>query len=199
VEKENLKKKRNFLKRIKSQLPVLIGHIKLLVDLLRPFANLLLMKIVITSIQTGFDMLTPQFSGGIIDIVTRSKNVDDLKELAIKMFAFSIIQQEINKFSSKFSQKYSKKINTSLKGEVYKRLLECDMEFFDKISTSEASQIVSPGAERLMQLTFYSLFKVLQTVLCLFGNLYFMYNISPRLTFIILIITPLKYFLGFMN
>ena len=95
VKKEDLRKRGSFLKRIKSQLPVIISCFKLLIDLFRPFANMLIISYILALIQTGMNMLTSQFSGGIIDIVTRSKNVDDLKELA---------------------QKYSKKLNTSLKG-----------------------------------------------------------------------------------
>lgn len=200
TETENKEKKNKLnIKQIKAQIPVIIGHVKLIFDLIRPFTRILIINYILNLVQTGLGMVQPQFTGGIIDIVTRSKDSEDLKYLAIRMLIFTMVNQEVNKLSGRFSNKYYNTLQRDLKSAIYGRLLECDMEFFDKLSSTEATQIISSGVDQLIQLSFYSVTSTLQTIATLVGNLYLMYLTSPRLTLVILISTPIKFFLNFVN
>jgi len=200
TETENKEKKNKLnIKQIKAQIPVIIGHVKLIFDLIRPFTRILIVNYILNLVQTGLGMVQPQFTGGIIDIVTRSKDSEDLKYLAIRMLIFTMVNQEVNKLSGRFSNKYYNTLQRDLKSAIYGRLLECDMEFFDKLSSTEATQIISSGVDQLIQLSFYSVTSTLQTIATLVGNLYLMYLTSPRLTLVILISTPIKFFLNFVN
>jgi len=139
------------------------------------------------------------YTGGIIDIVTRSKDSDHLWNLLRDMFFFTIIQQQVQNLCAKANAKAYAALNRNLKGEIYRKILDCDMEFFDKISTNDAAQILNSGVESLIQLCIYQITGVIQAVFTILGSVYRMYLISPELANIIMMTMPLRFAMSYFN
>src|SRR5690348_8243606 len=97
---ETEKKKSSFW----DEFSKLFEAIKLLpkiITLIRPQISLILISYGVGLFDTGLTMIKPRFAGNIVDIVTRSKGVEDLRELAINMVIFCIFSNIMSRISQK--------------------------------------------------------------------------------------------------
>jgi len=192
-------KKWQWVQNLQVKIQEIIKLVLLLFPLIKPSLGMIFFNYGFTLLQTFLNMLTPKYTGGIIDIVTRSKDEADLKELVIKMLIFSVLTSELQKLGRKISDRANLAVNKNIRGEVYKRVLECDMEYFDEVSTTEATQMVNNGVEGVIRLCITQVTNSLEIFVGLFGNLWLMYNSSPQLTFIVIMMTPAKFILSFFS
>jgi len=188
-----------FIANLRAKIDEVIKLVYLLYPLVKPSLGIIFVNYSFTLLQTFLEMLTPKYTGGIIDIVTRSKDEQDLKELVIKMLIFSVVTSELQKLGRKVSDRANLAVNKNLRSEVYKRVLECDMEYFDEVSTTEATQMVNNGVEGVIRLCIMQVTNSLEIFVGVFGNLYLMYSASPQLAFIVLVMTPAKFVLSFFS
>lgn len=171
----------------------------LTLKLIRPHIVSLVCTYFLSLLITSLRMLEPKYVGTIVDIVTRSKDADDLQSLATKMVVFTFVMGLVAKIHQIEYYKATQNFKNSVKAEVYKNLLNCNMAFFDKMSTSEAAEAMSSGVDTLEYLYFGQLINTLQTILNLFGSLWLMYTTSVRLSVIVLFLTPVKLILTYFS
>ena len=176
-----------------------LKYLKIIFTVIRPYFLVLLVNYAVTLVQTIMGWYSPMYTGGIIDIVTRSKDSDHLWNLLRDMFIFTMIKQQVTKFCGKANAKAYAALNRNLKGEIYRKILDCDMEFFDQISTNEAAMILNTGVDNLLNLCIYQVTSTMQTVFSILGSVYRMYLISPELANIIMMTMPFRFVLIFFN
>jgi len=174
-------------------------YLNLILTIIKPYFLILLLNYSMSFIQTAMNWYSPMYTGGIIDIVTRSKDPDHLWGLLRDMFLFTLINQQVSKLFAKVNNKAYSSLNRNLKGEIYRKILDCDMEFFDKMSTQEATMLLNTGAESLINLCIYQATNTLQSVLSIFGSLYQMYLISPDLAKVIIYTMPVRFAMMFFG
>jgi len=174
-------------------------YLNIIFQVIKPYFLVLVLNYVVNLVQTCMNWYSPMYTGGIIDIVTRSKDSDHLFNLLRDMFLFTLISQQVSKICGKANNKAYAALNRNLKGEIYKKILDCDMEFFDQISTQEASMILNTGVENLINLCIYQFTSTMQSVFSIFGSLYQMYAISPDLAKVIMMTMPLRFGLIFFG
>ena len=174
-------------------------YLNLILTVIKPYFFVLLINYVVNLVQTVMGWYSPMYTGGIIDIVTRSKDSNHLWDLLRDMFLFSVLNQQVNKFCGKVQAKAHAALSRNLKGEIYRKILDCDMEFFDQISSNEAAQILTSGVENLINLCINQFTMAIQVVLSVLGSLYHMYLISPELAKIVIMALPFRFALIFFN
>ncbi len=196
---QDKEKKQSLCLRAKLKVQKLIKLFVLITPILKPYLSVMITSYAITLLQTCLTWYSPIYTGGIIDIVTRSKDPSHLWDLLRDMMIFNIINSQVGRFGSKANRGSREAFNHNLKAEIYKKLLDRRMEFFDDISSEEALNILSHGIENLSNLCLDNTKSVLQTIFGTLTSFYSMYMISPELAKIIMITAPIKFILETFN
>jgi len=190
-EKAKQQKKFTYLQ-FKLKIAEISKFMKVVLPVIKPYFFALLMNYALSLAESCVLWFSPMYMGGIIDIVTRSKDSDHLWSLLRDMTIFALVSGEISSVCYKVNEKTRKELSENLKTELYRKILDCDLEFFDQSSPSEAREILDDGMNNLISLCFSEIKEVLLAIFGIFGNLYSMYFVSPELANIILVTLPLR-------
>jgi len=197
-EKAKQQKKFTYLQ-FKLKVAEISKFITVVLPIIKPYLFALLQNYALSLVQSCVFWISPMYMGGIIDIVTRSKSADHLWSLLRDMTIFTLVSREISTICAKVNDKTRTALSRNLKSELYRKILDCDLEFFDKTSPDEASGILQDGMENFINLCLYESTGLLLSIFGIFGNLYSMYLVSPELAKIILVTLPIRFFLMFMH
>jgi len=160
--------------------------IGVILPLLKPVLPLLIFSYMITLCQIGVSLLIPKYTGDVIDIVTRSKSESDLKELCLKMFTVGFTFRYLEIFGNKMKNQCFKSLDYYFKSETYKRLLECDMEYFDQKTFQQLQDVFHRGVQGQIK-SWFNRSKALVEIMGSFSaSLYVMYHTFPKLMFVAL-------------
>jgi len=170
-----------------------LKYFKLIFTIIKPYCFLVFLNYTVNLLQTCMSWYAPVYTGNIIDIATRSKDVDQLWTLLRDMFIFNIVFDQVNNFCSRIKNKASEALKRDMKCEMYKGMLNWDIEFFDQVSTSEVTKSLDEGSGNLTNFCIHHLTDALQAVFKIFGSLYRMYLISPELSNVILFTLPFRF------
>jgi len=165
---------------------------KTILPLLKPTILNFVMTYILMLLQVGVSLLIPKYTGGIIDIVTRSKDENELQEHCIKMFIVTITSHYMSLFSTKVKQKTFVSLDVALKSETYKRLLQCDLEYFDKKTSRELMNILNGGIHGMIKFWFERSRAFINAGGSLIAGFYIMYQTYPKLMLLALGILFIK-------
>jgi len=193
------KQKRFTYLQLKLKITETLKYLKIILSVAKPCFMVLFLNYAVNLLQTCLGWYSPVYTGGIIDIVTRSKDPDHLWNLLRDMLIFTLINQQVSKLCIKVHSKTIAALSKDMKGDIYKRILDCDMEFFDKHSTSEISNLLDDGVSTLNNLIAFQVINTLQEVLSILGSLYRMYLISSELAFVVICTLPFRFALSFFE
>jgi len=188
----NLKTQLLDLKALYAQVIEAKNITKIILPLLKPIIFSLVISYVIMLVQIGVSLLIPKYTGGVIDLVTRSKDEGELKDLCLKMFVVTISSRFMEHFSARIKQKTFASLDFALKSETYKRLLQCDMEYFDQKTFQDLRKVLNGGIHGLIKAWFDRSRGLINAGSSLIAALYVMYQTKPQLMFLAIGILLLK-------
>jgi len=188
-------KKQSLYLRAKLKVQKLIKLFTIIIPIIKPYFSVMIISYAVSLLQTCLAWYSPIYTGGIIDIVTRSKDSSHLWDLLRDMLIFNVISQQVTRIGSKTNTNSREAFNRNLKAEIYRKLLDRKLEFFDEIPPEEAENILMNGIEYLTGLCLDDTKAILQTILGTFTSFYSMYLISPELAKIVMVTTPIKFVL----
>jgi len=187
------KKQRFSYSKFKLKVLETFNYFKLIYSIIKPYCFLVFLNYIVNLLQTCMSWYAPVYTGNIIDIATRSKDIDQLWTLLRDMFIFNIVSDQVSNFCTRTKNKASEALKRDMKCELYGTMLNWDMEFFDQVSTSEVTKSLDDGAENLTYFCIHNLTDSLQAIFKIFGSLYRMYLISPELANVILFTLPFRF------
>ena len=167
--------------------------------LCKPFLIFLLFSHILNLINVIVQMIRPQYWGGMIDIVTRSQNSQEFQEAVVGMIIYYLTSSITGRIQSKVKGMISRSLSTQLKTKFQKIILEKDMEFFDVTPQADVTSILTSGANDVQNLLTNYLIGPLEAVLSLCGTLMLIYNISSKLTLMMLLLIPIRTVTGYIS
>ncbi len=110
----------------KLKVAEVLKFMRMLFPLLKPHFFALLLNYGLKLAETCMLWIAPIYIGGIIDIVTRSKDSEHLWTLLRDMTIFTLVRTEVTEVCRYVNHKTDAVLSRGLKNEAYRRILACD-------------------------------------------------------------------------
>ncbi|KAL0480569.1 abcB1 [Acrasis kona] len=168
------------------------GQIKWLIKHIKKESFNLSMAAIGIVIASGMNVCVPFFVGRLVDSITQI--VSDRSSLLSLVFLllFLVIGMSIfNGMRHYFIITSAERIASNMRYEVFQKIMEQDVEFFDHHSSGELVGRLSTDTNALQACVSFSSEMMARSILDFMGCVCILFNLSYKLLFIILLIVPI--------
>jgi len=170
-----------------------LKFIKLLpkvIQLIRPCIVTLFFAYFFKLITAGLNIRKAKYIANLGDVTTGNRSIFDLKDILIDLTVCFAIFKALNYAYAYLNGRIIRTLNKEVKANLYRNILEKDVEFFDRYKPYQAVDMINQGIEAVQTLVTSRLSGTINPFLKAVGTLALLSSTSKEMTFIVLAITP---------
>lgn len=146
---------------------------------------------------SGLSMLTPYFSGRIVDEVIYGRNEEVLWTLLALMVGVTFCKSLIRYVYQLMFESLSQKIIFEIRDQLYERINQLDFSFYDKTRTGDIMARMTGDMEAVRHFIAWSIYIIFENITILLFAIGFMFYIHVPLALILLTVTPIIGIFGY--
>jgi len=169
-----------------------LSSLKRIFSYAKPYFTLIIIGNLSLIVTAGSNVLLPKFIGDILDILNQNGGIEALKKsvfsLAFILFS-SVLFETLKEFCFEL---LSVKVVQSMRRDLFKSLLEKDIEFYDMRKTGDLMSRLTAEIEKVQNSSTGDLSNLIRRVLEMTGSIILLFSISPTLTIASFFFIPVK-------
>lgn len=157
---------------------------------LRAYKLKYFIALIMVLIVSSLNMVNPLLAGKIIDRVVNGGNKNLLIPILLTMIAVVIVKSVIQYSYQMLFEHVSQAILFNLRETLYKKLMEMDFEFYNKTRTGDLMARLTGDTDAIRHFLAWVVYNIVSNVSCFIFAIISMSLISLKLTFFMVLITP---------
>jgi len=164
----------------------------------KPYMKLIVIGNLALFIGTICSIFLPKFVGKVQNAIEGENKMENLKEIIIEM-AFVLFGNVISLMIKDFMfSLLSIKVTTDMRKDLFNSLINKDTEFYDINKSGDLISRLTGDIEKVQTSSMSDIATICRRIFELIGSFFFLLYISPKLTLILFIFVPLKFFMFFL-
>lgn len=155
-----------------------------------------LIAILLLFCSVFLDMLSPKVTQSILDDVIAGGRIELLTSLLLTVLLIGVGRAICQYFKELIFDLTSSRISSSLRKDLFKHIQGLSVNYFDKTNTGELMSRVKDDVDRIWNGLGFVGMLIIEVVVHTSMVLYFMINISPKLSIMPIIVMPFMAFLA---
>jgi ATP-binding cassette subfamily B protein len=155
---------------------------------------LFLVALVFTFVSNWLSLMGPEYSGNAIDAIANENGVQfDVVWENVKMMVICYALSAAMSYAlSIIMIKMSQKIVRTMRAQLFKKLTELPVSFFDTTATGDIISRISYDIDTVNSSLSHDLIQVMTSIYTVVGSLIFMWRISPPMIMIFVVTVPVS-------
>ncbi len=165
---------------------------------LKPHRFTLILIILFSIFGTILSMMAPTFIGNAIDFAISRGNVDfkSIFSIIIKLLIIYVLSSIFSYISFAFISKTSNSITNRLREDLFLILEKIKINYYDENSFGNIMSKLTNDVEIVGDGLFQALNQMFSGIIIIFSTLFFMFRLNVIITFVVLLITPISFFIS---
>jgi ATP-binding cassette subfamily B protein len=170
------------------------GIIKRLLKLLKPFIKKISVIFICIIASTGISMLYPLLSKQVMDNGLLAQNFDIVVNFSLLILVIALLEQAIGLLETKYYSYVNSVFQYSLTKMAFKHLQKLKIQYFNNTNFSETMNNIGMDVGNISKICDKGSFIILSQAFRIIGGLIGLLIIDWKLTFIVLLVAPVRYF-----
>ena len=185
----NLKKKSKINSK-KLELYLFIG------SYLKNHILLLFLSFFFAVLIVGFSLYLPILIGRAIDSMIHTPGITGILPLLIRILSITILTSCLQYFSGYFNHKLSYLTARDMREDAFDQLQVLSIRYTDKTSTGDLLNRLTSDIEQISDGLLLGFSQFFTSIVTIIGTFIFMLFLSPFITFLVVLLTPLSLFIA---
>ncbi|QNU67324.1 ABC transporter ATP-binding protein [Ruminiclostridium herbifermentans] len=168
--------------------------IKRLLKLLKPYIKKISVVFICILTSTGISMLYPLLSKQVMDNGLLVKDFSIVVKVSLITLAIALLEQTIGLLETKYYSYVNSIFQYSLTKMAFKHLQKLKIQYFNNTNFSETMSNIGMDVGNISRICDKGTFIILSQVFRIIGGMIGLLIIDWKLTFIVLLVVPVRYF-----
>lgn len=172
--------------------------LKRILKFVNPYKKYILMSIIFALLSVSFTLLTPVLIGMGVDLVIGAGNVDfkGLLKILFYLLASACLASVFQWMMSVSTNKLTYNTSRDMRKLAFERLVKMPLGFVDNHQHGDIISRITADIEQVADGLLQGFTQLFSGIVTILGTLAFMFFINPYITLVVIILTPLSFFIS---
>lgn len=172
--------------------------LKRILKFVNPYKKYILMSIIFALLSVSFTLLTPVLIGMGVDLVIGAGNVDfkGLLKILFYLLASACLASVFQWMMSASTNKLTYNTSRDMRKLAFERLVKMPLGFVDNHQHGDIISRITADIEQVADGLLQGFTQLFSGIVTILGTLAFMFFINPYITLVVIILTPLSFFIS---